>query len=213
MIQNLRNILELVYFACAPLILIVALIGLWQLKITKDVSRLKAKRESLLLAATQCDQYQSHTIPMINELDKAIKNNGITFFEKTEIDTKNDYVRLRSKLSKEELQSEIKKMLLIAKEFTKSVNAIESYAVFFISGMADEKTAFSSIGMTYCHSVREYLKYILFLSQQDSFQNMIKLFLLWNSRFEHQELLKKKEQINDQLNHVSNKFIKPLGTD
>jgi hypothetical protein len=166
-----------------------------------------------MLAATQCDQYQKHIIPLINVLDAAIEKHEIILFKKAEIDIKDGDIRVRHKLSKEEFSTEIKKIASIVKETVAVYNALEAFAVFFIAGVADEKIAFSSVGETYCWSVRKYLPDIVLLTGYGNYyKNMISLFLLWNSRLERQALLKAKNKIEDRIQSVSNKFITPVGT-
>lgn len=46
-----------------------------------------------------------------------------------------------------------------------------------------------------------------------AFKQMIKLFFIWNDRFERQELQEERKNIEAQLDKTSNKFIRPIGTD
>mgnify|MGYP001332179360 CR=1 FL=1 len=214
MIDAIRPILELVYFASGPLTFIVACIALYHLKIARDSARVNARRDSLRLAASQCDSYHRYIIPLINSLDDAVKNNGIVYFEKAEVDVEGDAIRVRPNLTMDELMEEQKKMMKITGRFTEAFNAIEAFAVFFVSGVADENVAFSSVGKTYCYTVRHYLPDVVpVLELGGHYRNMIKLFLMWNARLEKQKLLKDKGKIEQQLDRVRDKFIRPVGTD
>ncbi len=210
----IRSILELTYFASGPLLFIVACIGLYQLKIAKDTARLNARRDSLRLAASECDYYHRQIIPLLNALDTAIQENGIVFFERSEVDVQGETIRVRPNLAKDELVKELEKLMTIIKETTEVFNAMEAFALFFVSGVADERVAFSSVGKTYCNSVKQYLPDLVPISQDgEYYQNIIKLFLIWNTRFEKQQLLKDKGRIEQQLAKVRDKFIRPFGAD
>lgn len=214
MIDAIRPILELVYFASGPLTFIVACIALYQLKIARDSARLNAQRDSLRLAASQCDSYQRSIIPLHNSLGDAIKENGIVYFDKAEVDVEGETIRVRPNLTKDELREELNKVKKISGAWTEAFNAMEAFAVFFVSGVADENVAFSSVGKTYCCSVRKYLPHVVPMSEEGGYyRNTIKLFFMWNARFEKQKLLKNKEKLEQQLDRVRDRFIRPVGTD
>src|SRR5271157_4228614 len=165
MMVHLGQVLELIYFACAPMIVIVGCVGLYQLKISRDTARLNARRDSLRFAATQADYYHSHIIPLQNTLDTVIKENEIKLFEKASVDIKDNTIRIRPNLESDELIKDLEKIKTISKELTQALNAMEAFAVFFISGVADEAVAFSSVGKTYCGSVLDYLPIIIPISE------------------------------------------------
>lgn len=122
MIDAIRPILELVYFASGPLTFIVACIALYQLKIARDSARLNAQRDSLRLAASQCDSYQRSIIPLHNSLDDAIKENGIVYFDKAEVDVEGETIRVRPNLTKDELREELNKLKKISGAWTEAFN-------------------------------------------------------------------------------------------
>lgn len=187
---------------------------MYQLKIAKDTARLNAQRDSLLLSASQCDSYLHNIIPLLNALDAAIKEKGITFFEKAEVDIRGDSIRIRPNLENDGLITEMNKLKTIVRETLEAFNAMEAFALFFVSGVADETVAFSFVGKTYCNSVGKYLPWVVTLSQDGGYyRSMIKLHLIWHARSERHKLLKDRNRIEEQLNSVRDKFIKPVGTD
>ena len=80
--------------------------------------------------------------------------------------------------------------------------------------MADEVLAFNSVGSAYCDVVKTYLPELVPFSQFGTyFNNVLELFILWNKRLESIETILEKQRIDKKMQKVSNKHIKPLGTD
>ena len=213
MLEALRTTLELIYFACAPLIVLVGCLGLYQLKIAKDTARMNAKRDSLHLAASQCEYYQRHIIPLVNAMDNAVKEKEINFFKVAEAIVKDNNIIIRRKVELELFSSEYEKVRIINTELTAGYNALEAFSTFFISGVADEKVAFENVGYTFCETVKRYLPEIFPISELGfSYKSIIKLYLLWTARKERQQLIKNRTEIEDKLKNMSDEFIQPVGT-
>ena len=143
--DKIRLALELLYYVSGFLLLIVAVIGLKQLKIAKDGIALSAKREAFRLAADQLGQYYLNIIPKFNKLDSAIDQKHLK-----EILSTATY-----KIQQDSIHASVPKDAWhafgqVAPEFVEVFNALESFAVFFTSGVASEEVAFSSVHQTFC---------------------------------------------------------------
>ena len=200
-------ILESLFFVSGIALTIVAGIGLRQLTIAKDIARTDAHRESLKLAADQCLHYMNYIIPAQDALDVAVKSKKIAFFAKSQAEVKDDTVKVTSTATGADKGA----LETIAKEFLAAFNPTEAFAVFFFAGVANERVAFSAVGTTYCNNVRIYLPLLMIL-RPGAFANTLKLFFLWNSRLESERLRTEREEIDNKLAKIQNKFIKPVGT-
>ncbi len=69
-------------------------------------------------------------------------------------------------------------------EFLDVLNSMEAFSVFFISRVAAEEIAFSSVGETFCKTAKQFLPIIVLTGKGHSFSNLVKLFLIWNERIE-----------------------------
>jgi diadenosine tetraphosphate (Ap4A) HIT family hydrolase len=203
-----RTVLELLYFASAPVFTIIAAIGLWQLKITKDVARTNAKRNALAIAAQQCDHYHRHIIPLQETLDKAVDAKGITILKETEVTVSGKLVKVKFKKT-DNFMDQVNN---IGRELLVVLNAMEAFAVFFTTGTADERVAFSSVGNTFCASTYKLLPWIVVSVAQGYYRNLYELFQMWNSRIEAEKLMHDKKELEKKLNDLNNKFIDPIGT-
>lgn len=203
------TLLETIYYLSSPVLVVIAGIGLWQLKIAKDNARTNAQRQAITLAAERCEHYLQRIIPLTDIYDEAIEKEGIKFFQnaKTEIDGK------KVKIIAERTEIDDEKLNGLTNESLAVYNSLEAFATFFTSGAADEVFAFDSVGHSYVELVKDYLPDIILLNDNGKyFNNMLELFFLWNGRAEAMELLRNKESIEAKLKRVNNKFISPLGT-
>ncbi len=207
--EQLRDVLELIYFISAPIIAFIAGVALWQIKVTKDTARTNAKRNALSLAAQQCDHYQKYIIPLQNTLDATIEAKSITYLKQSEVIIDGNRIRVKKSYPKD-----IKDQLNnIGLDLLAVLNSMEAFAMFFTTGSADERIAFSSVGSTFCRVARDLLPEIVPYVDSGHFRNLYQLFLMWNSRIESKKLLHEKEELEQKLRKVDKKFIEPVGTD
>ncbi len=203
---NLMLFLEAGYYLSTMVLLVVAIIGLKQLKISRENAKITATRESLKLANSQIHYYLTEIIKLQDLLFAEIDRLGIKLFDKAEVHIKDNSIKVNLKSAYKE-REKIKDITCLLDVF----NAMESFSSFFTSGVADETTAFSSIGKTYCNTIKTLMPILIILAP-GGFTNIFKLFLLWNNRIEEQKLQDKKRNIENELSRIDNKIIYPLGT-
>jgi len=207
--MTLREILEILYFLSGPTLVIVVVIGLRQLKISKDISRISAKRESYRLAAEQCGYYFTHTIPLQNELDKSIRDKKVTFFNESKVQINGGKIKIQYPKN-----TDLEQLINITPEILKVYNNMEAFSLFFISGVADDVIGFSSVGATFCYEVRKLLPdLMLSASKGEHFKNIMKLFLLWDARLQAEGIMRDKKALEAKLQAIDTKEIRPVGTE
>jgi hypothetical protein len=203
------EIIQFLYYLSSPILVILAGIGLYQLKISKDNAKISAKRESMLVAAEQCKYLLSVTMPLTDKFELALEKNGITFFEDAVVEVEEDGYRVKAQMKNGELE----KLDKLTSDSVAVYNSLESFATFFTSGVADEQLAFNSVGSAYCDVVKTYLPELLpFNEYGKHYNNIIELFSLWNRRLEAIETILEKQRVDEKMKKIDNKYIKPLGT-
>jgi hypothetical protein len=183
-------------------------VGLRQLTIAKDNAKMNATREAYKLAADQCSYYLEHIIPLQNKLDKLIDDRKIEFFQKAKVTVGKDKIEVRNDSNKE-FKEEIEP---IAEDLLAVLNRMESFSIFFTSGVASESVAFSSVGATFCNTTISLLPIIARVSSDGNFQNVQKLFFVWHARVQLEKLRLNKEMLEKQLIYIEEKNIRPIGT-
>lgn len=74
------------------------------------------------------------------------------------------------------------------------LNHLEIFSVAMIEGVADEKIAFAPTSKHFCRFVKENYLGICKIRQQVPYENVVKLFELWNSRLEKIKAEKERER-------------------
>ncbi|MEK5374522.1 hypothetical protein [Paenibacillus sp. FSL P2-0173] len=136
-----------------------------------------------------------------------MKEKGITTFGETKIIFQDKKLLIENKYNSKERD----KIISITTEILSALNSIEAFSVFFTSQVADSDVAYSSIGNTYCNSIKKLLP-VICLSQGEGFTNIIKLYVSWNDKIEKQKALQEKLSAEAKLKKNSSIDFKSLGT-
>jgi len=195
-----KSIVENLYYLSGILLTISLLIGIYQLYLTKRVFKITSKRAAAEIAVKQIDIFTDKIVPLLNNLFEAEKKHGIT---KPKIEIRS-FTRkhLVEKLKDSEfkrIKTEREKVMLLSIE---TLNSLEAFSVYFVKKCADEEIAYSALGRTFCESIEGLYFDISFLrpeGREDSFQNIIDLFKIWNKRLKIEKLNTEKEVLNQQL--------------
>ena len=206
-IDSLRKWLELGYFASAPLLAVLAAWGLRQITVTKNNARTSAKRESYRLAAEQCHRFNEAIIPKMNHYDDVSKKIKWDLIDKADVQILDNGFKVKASVGK--LDDALDPRILAALEV---LNSLESFAIFFTTGLADEQLAFSSVARTYCLQVKEMLPLVATLSEgTGEYRHLLRLFFLWNGRLNKSKLLLDKQRIEKRIKEIGGRTVTPLG--
>jgi hypothetical protein len=219
MIDTIRNALELLYFCSAIVLAVVAVIGLRQLKISKEntlksieIAKTSAQRDAFRLAAEQCAHYFTYIVPLFNQFDKWIAENK----SKGVINAVDIKITAAGMVLEGKNASAIKDYVNFVgtepERFVAVMNATEGFSIMFSAGVASEEVAFSSIGYTFCGSVKSFLPGMLLLGGKTHFQHSLRLFYIWSKRIERQQLLESQKEMEKRITEMTETGVRPIGT-
>ena len=99
------------------------------------------------------------------------------------------------------------------------LNHLESFAMYFAKGAADEQVAYTAAGAVFCNYVDE-LSPLLTCSEEKKtqvasgpFQNVVDLYRCWASRMEKENLESQQSKIASALSSIHTSEIPPIGPD
>lgn len=225
--DDTKSIIENLYFISGPLLFLMSLIAIRQLKIAKDNIRTNSKREAALISAKEVDVFLEKIIPLGDSI--FMKKEAVKFPEFKGVIknfTNDEFVDW----DKEYTNVFFEKLDSLENLDLKFINLLEGFATYFTKGIADEEIAFSSVGKIYCRYVETYYPHITMLRGQNNpnkyYNNLIELYKLWKERLDkfqiEIDLLKKQDKIKEDIQNVEkikkgvskkSKVIKPLGTE
>lgn len=208
MLKNVEIVLELLYYCSGVALALIAALGLRQLSLAEEnigvitgIARTTAKRDAFKLAAEQCAHYYRDIILLLNEYDAWINGWDIKI-EAESIKVKPKTPRVKERFLKE-IMSQNKDL--------PALNALEGMSVLFTSGVASEEVAFSSIGTTFCHSVRRLLPTLVLVAADGYFRHVLSLYMVWQKRIERQKLDQDRENTEARLRDLEEHGIRPIG--
>ncbi|QUX94970.1 hypothetical protein C0J08_05880 [Marinomonas sp. CT5] len=221
---QVRDWAELLYFISGVILVFIAGFGLRQLKLTKDQLELAKKdihsnvkifktqshRAAVESAVVECRRYSDEIVQVSLELDSFCKAHELTYFKDVIFERTNEGFKLHTKDIK---SSDVKKLAEAEPLINRYVNGMEAFALFFLSGVADEKIAFHTNGKTFVNMSEEMFKLFPICNASDEDAKPIKaLYFMWRKKLDNQKMLKEKEEIEQKLKEYDQKEIKPIGT-
>lgn len=200
----IKAIVEFIYLLSAPLLVFLAYKGLEQIKVAKNQSKINSKREAYRVTAEQCKYYLDVIISLFNEMHQKEQEENVKFFKHSIIHIHEEQISVE--FPKDDDLEKIDIVVL------KLANALEGFAFFFVTGLGDEKIAYETIGWTFTNSIKGFLPFLIrFNNNGKSFSSTLKLFHIWNSRMEKEDLELKKQNLDKKINSKNTINLKHIG--
>ena len=196
-----RDYFEIAYFIAGILVAIVAIIALYQIQIARNTLKTQSQRDSLKLTAEQCKYYTETVLKLSNELYEKRLEVDCTIFDlgKWNVDTDGEEIIVKSN---EETEPSLQQATVVVGEVLDLLNAMDSFSVYFISGVADEALAYKTISNSYINLAEQFMPMILFANKKSGhISSLIELYIMWKNR-------KKHESLQLELSNVHNKMSK-----
>lgn len=214
---EVRNWLEVFYFASQVIVMFLVAFGLRQLQltkrqieITKEIFKTQSKRAAVEAAVVEGRRFADTLIQDKLALDKHCEENSISYFEDVALSISDDGFSINTKNVKE---SDLEKLSNATELINRILNGLESYALFFLSGVADENIAFHSNAKAYLELCGHMFKLFPILSVAEDDAEPIKaLYFMWHKKYEAQKLKVEQQKIEKKLSTYKDSSIKPIGT-
>lgn len=205
--KAVRDTLEVVYFITAPILAWLAFRGLRQIKVTRDIARMQAKRESFRLATERCEQFAKEIIPLLSEFEKIASQRKLS--EKVVIAESPGNISVEFKSGGKWFEEAGKG----SDVSWKLSNALEGWAMWFTCKIADEGIAFRPCGFVFCKSAQLLLPLLVHSNQKDKlFTHTLRLYTTWRDRIELEKNIAKQQQLEKERQTLKIENIKPIGT-
>jgi hypothetical protein len=211
--DNSKSLIENIYLLSGPILALIGLTAIIQLRLAKKTITISSRREAAKLATNQVEVYHNRIIPLLNEIFDAKQKEKVDSI-KIDIGEFNRET-IFGKLGIEKAKKLSLERMKIINPILQAINAMEGFSIYFTKGVADEEIAFSSVGRTFCFTVEDlYFDIAICIKkgEEDSFQNIIGLYKIWSSRLKKEKLDKDKEEILNKLSKIKAEKVDPIGT-
>jgi hypothetical protein len=215
-----RAILELLYFASSIAIAIFAFLGLRQiklgldqLKITKEIAKTNAKRESVKFASDQCRYFAETAMPLLKKLMDEYNRAGWTFLQVLTPPGQVPFTIQNGEITGQHFNAKA-----LDEQYPKTgdfvvnyLNALESFAIPFAHGVADEEIGFKETARTFCKQIALHMPVIYQMRRTNSarYESSMTLFVLWNNRLAAEAAAPVMKAMGE-LKRAAEERIKPL---
>lgn len=216
--EVVRSWAEVIYFFSGLGILIVAGLGLYQLKLAKEqitsakkIFRKQSIRASFEAAVTECNRFSDKYFPIAQEFSRFISEKEITFFNDAKIeDVENGF-----KVNLEDInKDDIEKLSEGISYVTKMANGLEGFALYIVSGVADDNIAFHTLGKIFVQEAERISKILPITNvEQEDCKAIWALYFKWKKRLEHQNLQIEKAEIEKRLAKTKVEKYTAIGTE
>ncbi len=208
-----KSLVENLDSLSGPVIAILGIVGILQLKMTKRAIFISSKREAASLSANQIEIYNNQIIPLQNILfNQEVKEK----IERVDMIIGEFHIEaIKEKLGEKKTRKHVIERLQLVSPILSVINAMEAFSTYFVKGVADEEIAYSSVGRTFCESVEDYyfdIATCIDKGEENRFQNIIELYKIWSARLKKEKLAKDKEAIIKKMNEIKDDKVNPIGT-
>ena len=214
---QVRNLLEIGYFVSNIVIMFLLAVGLRQIQLaktqlatTKEIFRTQSKRAAAEAAVVECRRFADTIIQDRLLLDKYCRENSITYFDVVKFKrTEKGFTIDATAVNKDD----VGKLAKLQDVVNRIMNGLEAYALFFLSGVADERIAFHTNAKGYVELVEHVFKLFPVINIEDDDARPTKqLYMMWRERLEAKELKVEKDKLEKKLSTYKLSDIKPIGT-
>lgn len=212
-INNIKNIIELLYYIAGIGLFGTLIVAVVQLKVLKKDLHDRNKRAAVEKSLELLNFFASELVPLINKYINRVN---------TEIKNPKNVKHLMNdefSLNIEEIaDKEILSEAIIRGTFGNMdiLNHLEFFSVAMLNGVADEGIVFTPVGKLFCECVeREYITIAGLRSNGKApFNNLVELYTKWHNKLELEKLelekLKTEEKMSS-LNQSNNEVDPPIG--
>ncbi len=209
--STLRLFSDLMIQIAPAITFLTVFIALWQIRIAKNALVTSSKREAVTLAADKCKEAAEELIPLHTQLTtKQI----ICFWELT--DNKSCDINLVKHIEAMNWFEAMRKNIDSFSSLVNFANKIESFAMYFANGAADEQIAYPAMGETFCNWVKCIAPVIVGMKKLNNctsyYSNTISLYKIWSPRRANDKICEEITKSNAKKQELTDNSIKPLGT-
>lgn len=201
-IKDYRAIAEFVYFLCGPLMLLGIIVGVFQIFYFKKDMSIRVTREATLMSLSVLEK-------KINELndywefafdderfpDRPGFEGEVNGLYLSKLVCSNDFV---AKMNAPE-------HMRFSNAITRCLWCLENLAQYINSGICDEEKCYKLEGpvvVSYVESLKEFIALDRESEDDHVYENIVSLYNIWVVRLEHDNLLKKSQEIKSKLDNA-----------
>jgi len=208
-LTTVRAILELLYFIAGIVIAGAAIWGLQQIRLTKRIASINAKRESLKFAAERCQYFAEQVAILEPPLLEEHKKLGLTLLAtNVEFEISDGEIAIKSAWDQRLMAQQYAQ---ITRNLTAYMNFLEAFAIPFAAGVADDELGFQETATAFCGCVRRVILAIVLIRKAGvRYESCTNLYDCWSKRLLAHQLRKNIKDLESKIKTTPEPKIKPM---
>lgn len=208
LIVQIRPYMEVLYFAAGITLAIGLLIARAQLRALQSDLTTRMERAAKEKSIEACARYFQSFVPLVNEFNIASSSFELPDFE-----------FIQDRFSHLDLTKEFKEaekvMTANGVSALDALNELQLIAAYFSSGVADQRSGFDIIGLSFCYHVRHLYGHIIALrsgEDGDYYQPIVDLYRIWSHRLSLSQFEREKAAAQRRIESLPTpQVILPIG--
>lgn len=217
LLAGFKGTLELISLLSAPILAFIAFKALAQVKaarsqvgVMRQQAVTTARRDAIKLAAEQTCRFDQEILPLMEEFhSRRDKAGEYPAFKESKIFINGPNIRVSGNVGDVMTESSKNDRLIF-----RLANQLERLAIYFATGIADERIAFNPLGKTYCQAAKDLMPFMIPLYQQGHYySNTLALFQIWNTRLDLNDKQKQIASLQEQIGDTQDLTIRIVGAE
>jgi hypothetical protein len=217
----LHRILEILYYLSGIAVAVLVAFGLRQvritseqLRLTKEIAELAKKRESVRFAATQCHYFASTVVLRLGELNGLCHSLKVTCFDSPRREP--NIPLAISEIERPHPAFDLKKVESVWEQIgyvaANCLNSLESFAIPFAAGVADDAVGFQETSALFCDSIHRFLPMIwhIRLTQDARYPGALTLYCNWENRRQAEKTAPLVKRVQALTESIDKNKIEPI---
>jgi hypothetical protein len=187
-------------------------------EVAKDDIRIRCKREAAALAAERCQEFAERLLPQGQGWIRSIRELGVELKPWREAPLNLDDRKFLEAPEAVAWLKSVSSKAGVSGHMSDLLNSLESFAIYFTSGAADEEVAYPAIGNIYCKWVEYFAPHLIAVRSNavrgvttGQFVHTVTLYATWTARARRDQLHAEQTKIQDQLSRTPDRRIPPVG--
>ncbi len=210
------DVLEILYFVSGIALVLIAAkglgqikVGLQQIKLTKEIAEKSARRDAYRLAHEQCQSFGTSVAIAVSNVLAQARALGVTIY------TNPSFQVEECQIVKHDFQGNAILAALSRLDPTVPMNMLEGFAMFFVTGLADEEIGYRETAIAFCELSASLMPVFWYYreTKRAMYKSVIELYEMWHNRLALEKLQERREEVERDLSRVKPRTIKPIGVE
>lgn len=187
-------------------------------EVARQDVRVRCQREAASLAAERCERFANETLPRAQRLLNEVQGFGVDLKQWESLPPRLDDPTFLRRAEVAAWLTSVEANMCAVPPMTEVLNTLESFAIYFTSGAADEQIAYPAVGAIYCKWIEQFAPHLVAVRSKQvkgftsgPYKHAVELYETWSCRSRRESLTDVKAKTDAALRDTPDRRIPPVG--